>query len=157
MIKVLAWSMQLWQVWRHALSKIDYLFKKTQRQMENILVVDDNEDMCQIISDVLSAEGYMVGMVFDGQSALNELKSKTYDLMVLDYKLFDMTGLEVLKKLKGISPPLSTIMISAYGSESVRARARELKVYDFIDKPFDVKALSRVVKSALRKRQMNKL
>lgn len=124
--------------------------------MKNILIVDDNEDMCQIISDLLSAEGYMMTIAFDGESALNELKRKTYDLMILDYQLFDMTGLEVLIKLKGINPPLSTIMISAYGSEPVKARAHELKVYDFLDKPFDVMVLSKVVKKALSKRQMKK-
>ncbi len=133
------------------LNTIHCLSEKVQGRMENILVVDDNEDMCQIISDVLSAEGYAVGIAFDGKSALKELKRKTYDLMVLDYKLFDMTGLEVLKKLKGISPPLSTIMISAYGNEPVKAKAHELGVYDFIDKPFDVKVLSRVVKKVCEK------
>jgi DNA-binding response OmpR family regulator len=120
--------------------------------MGDILVVDDNEDMCQVISDVLRAEGYMVEIACDGESALNELRRRTYDLMVLDYKLFDMTGLEVLEKLKGITPPLCTIMISAYGSESVKARARELEVYDFFDKPFDVNALLKVVKKELCKR-----
>jgi DNA-binding response OmpR family regulator len=121
--------------------------------MGNILVVDDNEDMCQIISDVLRAEGHMVGIACDGESALNEVKKETYNLMVLDYKLFDMNGLEVLEKLRGTTPLLDTIMISAFGSESVKARARELEVYDFIDKPFDVNALLKVVKKALCKRQ----
>lgn len=120
--------------------------------MGDILVVDDNEDMCQVISDVLRAEGYMVGIAYDGESALSELKRKTYDLMVLDYRLFDMTGLEVLERLKGTIPPLTTIMISAYGSESVKARARELDVYDFFDKPFDVNALLKVVKKELCKK-----
>jgi DNA-binding response OmpR family regulator len=121
--------------------------------MGNILVVDDNEDMCQIISDVLRAEKYMVGIAHDGESALNELKRETYDVMVLDYKLFDMTGLDVLEKLKETVPPLSTIMISAFGSESVKARARELEVYDFIDKPFDVNALLRVIKKAFSEKE----
>ncbi len=121
--------------------------------MGNILVIDDNEDMCQVISDVLRAEGYLVGIAYDGESALNELKRKTYDLMVLDYKLFDMSGLEVLEKLRGITPPLYTIMISAYGSESVKARARELEVYDFFDKPFDVNALLKTVKKALSEKK----
>jgi len=120
--------------------------------MGDILVVDDNEDMCQVVSDVLRAEGYVVGVAYDGESALNELKKKTYDLMVMDYRLFDMTGLEVLEKLKGMVPPLTTIMISAYGSESVKARARELDVYDFFDKPFDVNALLKVVKKELCKK-----
>jgi DNA-binding response OmpR family regulator len=125
--------------------------------MGNILVVDDNEDMCQIISDVLRAEEYMVGIAHNGKSALNELKNKAYDLMVLDYKLFDISGLEVLEKMRGMTPPLYTIMISAYGSESVKARARELEVYDFFDKPFDVDALLKVVKKALSEKQANKL
>jgi DNA-binding response OmpR family regulator len=120
--------------------------------MGNILIVDDNEDMCQIISDVLRAEEYMVGIAHNGESALDELKRKAYDLMALDYKLFDMTGLEVLENLSGIAPSLSTIMISAYGSEPAKTRARELEVYDFLDKPLDVKILLKVVKKALRKR-----
>jgi len=120
--------------------------------MGDILVVDDNEDMCQVISDVLKAEGYMVEIAYNGESALDELKKGTYDLMVLDYKLFDMTGLEVLEKLKWIIPPPYTIMISAYGSESVKARALELEVHDFFDKPFDVKALLKVVKKELCKK-----
>ena len=120
--------------------------------MGNILVVDDNEDMCQIISDVLRAEKYMVGIAHDGESALTELKRETYDVMVLDYKLFDMTGLDVLEKLKGTVPPLSTIMISAYGSDAVKVKARTLGVYDFLDKPFNVDTLLKVVKKALRKK-----
>jgi len=123
--------------------------------MGNILVVDDNEDMCQIISDVLKAEGHMVGIACDGESALNELRTKTYDLMILDYKLFDMNGLEVLEKLQGTTPALCTIMISAYGSEPVRARAQELEVYDFFDKPFDVNVLVKTVKKALMQETKN--
>ncbi|MDD5007141.1 MAG: response regulator [Syntrophorhabdaceae bacterium] len=121
--------------------------------MENILVVDDNEDMCQVISDVLRAEGYVVRIACDGESALNELKKKTYDLMVLDYKLFDMNGLEVLEKLIGITSSLYTIMISAYGSESVKARAHELGAYSFFDKPFDVNVLMKTVKKALSEKK----
>jgi DNA-binding NtrC family response regulator len=59
--------------------------------------------------------------------------------------------------MRVMTPPLYTIMISAYGSESVKARARELEVYDFFDKPFDVDALLKVVKKALSEKQANKL
>jgi two-component system, NtrC family, response regulator HydG len=127
-------------------------FNGDQRQTGNILIVDDNEDICRILSDVLRAEDYTVGVAHDGASALNELRKKTYDLMVLDYRLFDMTGLEVLKKLKGTTLSLSTIMISAYGSDAVKVKARTLGVYDFLDKPFDVDTLLKVVKKALHKK-----
>ena len=81
--------------------------------MGNILVVDDNEDMCQVISDVLRSEGHMVKIANDGRSALNELKTEACDLLILDYKLFDMSGLDVLKETREITPALCTIMISA--------------------------------------------
>ena len=84
--------------------------------MGNILVVDDNKDMRQIISDVLKAEEYMVEIAHDGESVLNELKRKTHDLMVLDYKFFDMSGLEVLEKLRDTTPPICTIMIRLTGA-----------------------------------------
>jgi DNA-binding response OmpR family regulator len=119
--------------------------------MGNILVVDDNEDMCQVISDVLRAEGHMVGIAYDGKSALNALGNKLFDVMILDYKLFDMNGLEVLEQRMGMVSPY-TIMVSAYGSESVKARARELEVRDFLDKPFDVNAILKVVRKALWKK-----
>jgi len=117
--------------------------------MRNILVVDDNEDMCQVISDVLRSEGYMVRIANDGKSALNELKTEACDLLILDYKLFDMSGLDVLKETREIAPALCTIMISAYGNELVKARAFELGAYDFFDKPFDVNILLKTVKKAL--------
>ncbi|MDD3978151.1 MAG: response regulator [Methanomicrobium sp.] len=122
--------------------------------MTKILIADDNEDMCQIISDVMREEGYMVTVAYDGESALNELRRDSYDLIILDYKLYDMSGLEVLETLRQQTMPLPvTIMISAYGNESVKSKARELGVYDFFDKPFDVDILLKVVKKAVNSGQ----
>jgi len=128
---------------------IDDALSRYREQMGNILVVDDNEDMCQVISDVLRSEGYMVRIANDGKSALNELKTEACDLLILDYKLFDMSGLDVLKETREIAPALCTIMISAYGNELVKARAFELGAYDFFDKPFDVNVLLKTVRKAL--------
>jgi len=122
--------------------------------MPNILIADDNEDMCQIISDVFREEGYMVAVAYDGASALNELKREIYDLMILDYKLYDMSGLEVMDALRQTTPLLpAAIMISAYGSETVKSKARELGVYEFFDKPFDVNMLLKAVKKALNTKE----
>jgi CheY-like chemotaxis protein len=121
--------------------------------MPKILIADDNEDMCQIISDVMREEGYIVAVVYDGVSALNELRRDSYDLVILDYKLYDMSGLEVLETLQQMELPLpATIMISAYGNESVKSSAHELGVYNFFDKPFDVDVLMKTVKKALMER-----
>ena len=117
--------------------------------MGNILVVDDNEDMCQVISDILRSEGYTVRIAYDGKSALNELKKEVCDLLILDYKLFDISGLDILKETREMVPALCTIMISAYGNESVKERAFELGAYDFFAKPFDINTLVKTVKKAL--------
>ena len=117
--------------------------------MNRVLVVDDNQDLCQLLSEILEEAGYNVGIACDGRAALDKIKKERHDVMILDYKLSGISGLTVLKKTRQIRPSLRTIMISAYGNESVRSRAEELGAYDFIDKPFDIDRLVRVVKKAL--------
>lgn len=117
-----------------------------------MLIVDDDKDMCRVISDVLKASKLRVTIAYDAASALAKIKKRQYDLMILDYKLNGKTGLNVLEKARQIRPSIRTIMISAYGNESVRARARELGAYDFLDKPFDIDKLVKAVKKALKKK-----
>ncbi|MDD5014123.1 MAG: response regulator [Atribacterota bacterium] len=117
--------------------------------MAKILIVDDNLDMCQIISDILKEEGYSVNTSYNGEDALIKIKKNHYDLIVLDYKLNEMTGLIVLEKALQMIPSLKIIMISAFGSDSTKTKARELGAFDFIDKPFDIKILTQIVKDIL--------
>ena len=118
--------------------------------MIKILIVDDDKDLCKIFSDILKEEGYFVKIAYDGESAINKLKDKKYNLMILDYKLNDdKNGLQVLEEAKQIDPSLITIMISAYGNKEVRARAKKLGTYSFLDKPFNIKRLINIVNKAL--------
>ena len=103
--------------------------------MIKVLIVDDDKDLCKTISEILTAEGYFVKMVYDGESALNKLKDEKFNLMILDYKLNEKNGLQVLEESKQINPSLITIMISAYPNKQVRARAKELGTYSYIEKP----------------------
>jgi DNA-binding response OmpR family regulator len=106
--------------------------------------------MCRVISDVLRQEAIKVNIAYDGESALTKVKKQAYDLMLLDYKLPGISGLTVLEKIHQIRPSLKTIMISAFGNESTKARAKELGAYAFLDKPFNIEGLVKVVKKALR-------
>lgn len=116
--------------------------------MPNILVVDDNEDMCNVISDALKEEGCMVTISHDGADAVEVIRNSHYNSVILDYRLFDKNGLEVLEEIRKFAPSLAVVMISAYGNEYIKARAHELGVYRFFDKPFDLDDLVRVVKHA---------
>jgi DNA-binding NtrC family response regulator len=120
---------------------------------EKILVVDDDKDMCGMISTILEEEGYRIDKAYNGKQAIEKISTKGYDLTILDYKLPDMDGIDVLKEVHKARPSLKTIMISAYGSPSVRSMAKKLGVYRFLDKPFDLNRLVQVVRKALAKSQ----
>lgn len=122
-----------------------------------ILVVDDDRDMCRIISSFLKDEGHRVDKAYDGEQAIKKIKRRGYNLMLLDYKLPDMDGINVLKAVRRIEPSIKVIMISAYGSTSIKSIAKKLRVYRFLDKPFDVNRLIKIVKDALAKKPGTRL
>jgi len=123
-----------------------------KNEMAKILVVDDDLDMCEIISDILKEEGYSVNSSYNGEDALMKIKKNHYDLIVLDYRLGGISGLVVLEKALQMRPSLKIIIISAFGSDSTKTKARELGAVDFIDKPFDIKILTQSVQDILTKK-----
>jgi DNA-binding response OmpR family regulator len=84
-----------------------------------------------------------------------KIKKNHYDLIVLDYKLNEMSGLMVLEKALQMIPSLQVMMISAFGNKSIKARARELGAIDFLDKPFDIKRFIQVVQDILTRKTNN--
>ena len=124
--------------------------------MARILVVDDDKDMCQLISEILQEESCEVNISYNGEDALSKIKENSYDLVILDYKLFGISGLVVLEKARQIKPLIKVIMISAFGNDSTKAKARELGAFDFIDKPFDIKRFIQAVQDILIKKTVEK-
>jgi len=123
--------------------------------MIKILIVDDDMALCKTISHILKAEGYYIKIAYDGESALNKLKDERFNLMIVDSKLNEKNGLQVLEESKQIDPSLITIMISAYGNKKIRAKAKELGTYSFLDKPFNIMKLIKTVNKALLKNDDN--
>jgi len=122
--------------------------------MAKILVVDDDKDTCWLLSNVLKEDSYQVEIAQTGKSALNALKrikAIEPDVMVLDYNLSGVSSIPILKEALRVFPSLKIIMISAYASETAKAAAKELGAYDFLDKPFDIKKFSRIIKKTLAK------
>lgn len=118
--------------------------------MTKVLIVDNDKDMCQVASDILKEEGVKANVAYNGEAALKKIKQQRHDVMVLDYKLSGISGLTVLEKARQIRPAIRIIMISAYGTSSTKLRAKELGAYDFLDKPFNIKRLVKVVNKALK-------
>ncbi|MFA5805926.1 MAG: response regulator [Melioribacteraceae bacterium] len=99
--------------------------------MYKILIVDDDKDMCKIISTVLKQEGYKIFRAYDGKQAIKEINAKNYNLVILDYKLPNMDGIEVLQKIRNMGLSINVIMISAYGNDLTKSKAKKLGVVNF--------------------------
>jgi len=110
------------------------LSEKTQ--IKNILIIDDEKDLCQLLGDALSSYDYNVKFAHTKKNALSSLKEQTPDMVFCDLKLPDGDGMKILSKIKKISPGTIVNIITAYGSDETRDEAKRLGAYSFIDKPF---------------------
>ena len=119
-------------------------------QIKNILIIDDEKDLCQLLGDTLSSRGYNVESANTRRKAMSSLKSHSPDMVFLDLKLPDGDGLRLLSCIKKINPSTAVNIISAYGTEEVRDKARKLGAYGFIDKPFSEETILRNIRE-LRK------
>ena len=121
---------------------------------ERILIVDDEEDLTIGYSKCLSKVGYEVKTAGSGEEALDLLRQEIFDLVLLDVRLPNMDGLEVLSKTLEIDPDLIIIMVTAHGSVESAVDAMRMGAYDYLMKGFDHDELRVVVKKAL---SINKL
>ena len=105
--------------------------------------------MLDILSDVLSDEGYAVDVASNGTDAISKVSSGDFHVAILDLKLPDMSGLDILREIKAQTPQTVTIMITAYSSVDTAIQAMKIGAYDYITKPFKIEQLKNTVASAL--------
>jgi len=121
-----------------------------QPESARILVVDDEESMCQVLDIMLSREGYQVTVARSGREAVKVLEKEKFDLLLSDMKLGDLTGLDVFRAAKQKDPNALMIMISAFASAETAVEAMNLGAYDYVPKPFDNEELRQAVAKALK-------
>jgi len=118
-------------------------------ELYKILVVDDETSMREFLDVLLSKEGYKVSQAKNGKQALKMIQKNSYDLILTDIRLGDITGLEVLKKAKTANTDTIVIMISAYSTTEIAVEAMNEGAYDFVPKPFDNHELKLTIQKAL--------
>ena len=123
----------------------------TQSQMarKKILIVDDEPLNLELLERELAAHDYTVESARNGEEALGKVGSFGPDLVLLDYMMPDMSGLEVLKELRRRGHGLPVVMITAYGTIERAAEAMKEGAYDLVTKPFDPDHLRIVIEKAL--------
>jgi two-component system, NtrC family, nitrogen regulation response regulator NtrX len=117
----------------------------------NILVVDDDEFMGEVLEDILCLKGYNVTWVRNGVEAIHTVTSKDIDLVLLDFVLPDINGIEVLNKIREIKPSVIVIMISGHSTIGAAVQATRSGAYDWLEKPLEKERVLRTVQNALEK------
>src|ERR1700722_1543098 len=124
----------------------------------DILVVDDEADIRELVSGILSDEGYAVRSAADSESALASLRARKPGLLVLDIWMQGggMDGLELLDLIKTLDSDLPVIMISGHGNIETAVSAIKRGAYDFLEKPFKSDRLLLVVERALEQASLKR-
>lgn len=121
-----------------------------------ILVVDDDLEMCGLLSEVLGGEGFNVTTMSDSLEASKFLRREEFDLIVTDLKMKGLKGLDILEEANQVAPMTPVIIITAFGTIESAIKAMKMGAYDYITKPFQMDELLLVVKKALETRLLKK-
>jgi two-component system nitrogen regulation response regulator NtrX len=124
--------------------------------MSRILVVDDEQGIRQVLSDVLHDEGHSVTTVEDGYQALRALEAEPADLVILDVWLPNMGGIDVLKAIKRDYPEIEVVIISGHANINMAVQAVKIGAFDFLEKPLSLDKTITVVQNALKLEALRK-
>jgi two-component system response regulator CpxR len=118
--------------------------------MNKILIIDDDEELCELVSEYLSAEDFQVESANDGEIGLNKALSGDYDLAILDVMLPKINGFDVLRQLRERSK-MPVLMLTARGDDTERIVGLEIGADDYLPKPFNPRELLARLRAILRR------
>ena len=121
-----------------------------------ILIADDDASIRFFLGELLKKEGFEFDFAGTGAEALERLKKNTYSLVLLDEKMPNMSGIEVLRHIKSEGYPMPVIMVTAYGSKELAMRAIRDGAYDFFTKPVDIGIVRTVINRAIEKYELQR-
>jgi DNA-binding NtrC family response regulator len=126
---------------------------KRKPQQARLLVVDDEMDFVKLIEKILVQAGYRVDTATSATEAIALQRKNAYDLALVDLRMPEMTGLELLQYLKARDKTIFVMLMTAYGSFSVGIEALRKGACDYVAKPFTNKALKEKVAEAITRRK----
>ena len=115
---------------------------------ENVLIVDDEKEFLEILSERMSARGMNVSTASSAEDALNMVETESYDVVIMDYMMPALDGFQALKLMKARQPEMKIILLTGNVPDEKRIEARALGALDVIEKPPDLKELIQKIKKA---------
>ena len=133
------------------------IYRKYDFQVPSkVLLVDDEREFVQTLSERLLMRDVGSAIAYDGESALNLVAEDEPEVMILDLKMPGIDGIEVLKKVKASSPEIEVIILTGHGSEADREVCMQLGAFDYLQKPVDIERLSDALQRANEKIRQKK-
>ncbi len=126
----------------------------TDRVRPSVLVIEDEPDLRQLIAECLEADGFAVAQALTGADALERLRAFAYDGLVVDLRLPDADGMDILDEALTRFPAIRAVVITGFGGVNEAVRAIKRGAVDFLIKPFQLAQLSRVLRAAVEQRQL---
>lgn len=120
-------------------------------ERKNILVVDDELLIRDLLYDFFSEKNWIVSVSDSGSKALEILKTRRFDLALIDLKMPEIDGIDLIKSIKARYPSLPIVIITAFPSFESAVEALRLKIEDYITKPFNINKLFKLICEILRK------
>ena len=125
--------------------------EQDQSKGTKILLVDDEEGYVSVLAKRLSKRNFQVKTALSGREAIRILRNESFDLAVLDLKMEDMDGIEVLKVFKAMEPQMPVIILTGHGSETAAREGMEYGAFDYLVKPCDLSELVVRIRQACAK------
>lgn len=119
-----------------------------------LLIVDDDHVTLDLLSEVLTREGYEIQTALSGEEAILKANETFFDIVITDIRMGNKDGMEVLKSFKKVSPETTVIMITAFGSIDTAIEAIREGAFDYISKPFKLEEITLTIKKALEQRRL---
>ena len=107
----------------------------------SILIVDDDAGMCETLSDIMEDKGYSTFIALDGHGAIEKVRERTFDVILMDIRMPGMNGVETFKEIKKIQPETAVVMMTAYAVEDLIREALREGAYGVLYKPFDMERM----------------
>ncbi|MFN3550987.1 MAG: response regulator [Endomicrobiia bacterium] len=132
------------------------LTKKLFKSLEiySVLLVEDDRNLAETLSELLKTNNYDVVVTYNGEQAIEECKKKFFSAVIIDYKLPDISGIELLREVKKFNTNIVSIIITGYEDLNIAISALRENVSDFLIKPFELTDLINSLKKALLNKRL---
>jgi len=121
---------------------------------EKVLMVDDEEDFLEVMSERMQARGMQVETCTSAEEALEKLKSETFDAIILDFMMPGIDGMQALKDIKSKRPEAQIILLTGHATVEKGVEAMKLGAADLLEKPADIEVLEMKIKDASTRRML---